>query len=452
MSRHSRVAWKDGMVLLPQHFQQAERAADASLSLRLEALGHPGWGVLQLAFREDSLAQGSLELTRCGAILPDGTSISIPDIDAPPPIRRLELPADKAGVEVFLTLPLVRLRHPQLTSSPDRADIRAQERAVEVGDDVDPLRLRTLKIAARNLRLVLGGEPLDDLAVLRLGFIERSSSGELAFRTDVVPPLLRLSAHAGLEARVRALQARITARARSLMAQRAQRLGSDNSGSLLDNGPQDTLSFLFCQTLQEHGQALRQLLEQPSTHPFWIYQALIRLAGALSVFEPKSGDELPLYQHGHPAECFAAVDRQISGLLGRLFLSTFETIELTRRENWWHALIGDSELRARGRFLLGVSSTVAARELVGRFPSACKLADVDTLKTLVGQAVGGSALTWIHRPPPGLPGSPDLTWFQLNMEGPELERVRAGAPLGIYVPTWLPVQRLELWGYLPTQG
>lgn len=450
MSRHNRVAWKDGMVLLPQHFQQAERAADAQLSLRLEALGQPGWGIVQLTFQEGAIQAGRLELSRCVAILPDGTPVSVPDIDAPPPVRQLELPADKPGLEVFLTLPLSRPRQPQATASADRADIRGRELAVEVGDDYDPLRQRSLKVLTRNLRLVLGGESTEDLAVLRLGFVERSSSGELSFRADVVPPLLRISAHAGLDARLRALHARIAARARSLLAQRAQRLGSDGTGSLLDNAPHDTLSFLFCQTLLTHAQGLRQLLEQPTTHPFVLYQALCQLAGALSVFDPRTVEELPLYPHANPSEGFGALERIIGGLLGRLFLSNFETIELTRRENWWYGTIGDGELRRRGRFILGVSSTLPARDLVSRFPAACKLADVDTLKSQVGLATGTTLVNWLNRIPSGLPASPDLTWFQIQAEGPELESVRAGAPLGIYVPTWLPIQRLELWGYLPS--
>lgn len=452
MSRQSKVAWKDGMVLLPQHFQQAERAIEASLGIRLEALGFPGWGIVQLQFQEGALEQGRLEINRCVAILPDGTALSIPDIDAPPPVRSFELSADKAGLDVYLTLPLVRPRQPQVTVSAERADIRARELSEEVSDDYDPSRERSLKLLSRNLRLLVGDEPQDDLTSLKLGHITRLANGSLAFRTDVLPPLLRIGAHEGLHGRLRNLSARVTARARSLKATRAQRVGPDANAQLLDGSPHDLLSFMFAQTLLTHGAQLRQLVEQPASHPLVVYQHLVQLAGALSAFDAKSWHELPIYQHAQSGDCFAAAEKVIGELLNKLFLSRFESIELTRRENWWHGVIGDGELRTRGRFILGVSSTLAANDLIARFPTACKLADVDTLKTQVGLATGKPMVSWLNRIPSGLPTAQELTWFQISSEGPEFERVRAGAPLGIYVPTWLPIQRMELWGYLANQN
>src|SRR5688572_5115595 len=133
MSLFSRVSWKDGMFLLPQHFQQADRALEADLRLKLDAVHPLGWGVLSLQLNEAAVAQGRLELTRCQAILPDGLVVDVPEADAAPAPRLFQLPTAGRNLEVFLTVPLQRPRAAAISAEP-RADVRYVERVQEVPD------------------------------------------------------------------------------------------------------------------------------------------------------------------------------------------------------------------------------------------------------------------------------------------------------------------------------
>jgi len=84
MSLFTQVAWKEGMFMVPQHFQQAERSQEAALNLRLRGMSPLGWGVAHLKFNESAIAQGRIELMQCRAVLSDGMVIDIPDIDTAP--------------------------------------------------------------------------------------------------------------------------------------------------------------------------------------------------------------------------------------------------------------------------------------------------------------------------------------------------------------------------------
>ena len=73
----SKVAWEEGALLLPQHFQQADRYQEALVAARVEAVEPLSWGVLRVEFDVRALAQGALVLTAFEGVLPDGSPLHI---------------------------------------------------------------------------------------------------------------------------------------------------------------------------------------------------------------------------------------------------------------------------------------------------------------------------------------------------------------------------------------
>ena len=59
MSQFSRVAWKEGQFLLPQHFQQMERSMEAAFLGRWQPHSATAWGLTTLVIDEAALAQDS---------------------------------------------------------------------------------------------------------------------------------------------------------------------------------------------------------------------------------------------------------------------------------------------------------------------------------------------------------------------------------------------------------
>jgi Uncharacterized protein conserved in bacteria len=70
----------------PQHFQQADRFAEAQRDLMRAYLHQFGWGVHHMLVDPYLLAQGKFVLQELDAIMPDGTLVRMPhDADAPSP-------------------------------------------------------------------------------------------------------------------------------------------------------------------------------------------------------------------------------------------------------------------------------------------------------------------------------------------------------------------------------
>ena len=77
MSRIQRVLWHEGMLLLPQHFQQADRHVDARLSTLLALCQRHPTGFTRLTIDGEALANQQLKLIDAAGILPDGLPFDI---------------------------------------------------------------------------------------------------------------------------------------------------------------------------------------------------------------------------------------------------------------------------------------------------------------------------------------------------------------------------------------
>lgn len=441
MSLYNRVSWKDGMFLLPQHFQQAERSVEATMQLRLHGASPLAWGVVQLELNESAVGQGRVELQRLQAVMPDGMAIDIPDQDAAPPSRLFQLPASAQSLDVYLAVPARRPRAAVVTTETTRADVRFVEQIVEVPDDLDPSRTQQIEVATKNLRFMFSTEPLDGMVVLKVAEIYRTTSGLPALRKDYIPPSLRVNTVPALDKVARDLLGMITARARSLTEQRRS-YSSDH----LDFDPSQVLSFWFLHTLNQHAPVIQHLLDTPGTHPAVLYSELLRLGGALCTFALRTSSDLPTYRHDGLADCFGGMDRLLREIVGKLFQTRYEIIPLIRKDAFWIGHVADAELRATGMFVLAATGDLAPGEVVNKLPNACKIAEIDGIERIVRLAVGGVRIQHMPRPPSSIPIRNDAVYFRILTEGPDWDFIKASGHLAMYVPTWLPGVRLELIG------
>lgn len=70
------IQWHEGMMLSPQHFQQAERRHQQLLNYHINHLAPYHWGVEHLKFDQITLPNGLIRVLELEAIMPDGLLIS----------------------------------------------------------------------------------------------------------------------------------------------------------------------------------------------------------------------------------------------------------------------------------------------------------------------------------------------------------------------------------------
>jgi type VI secretion system protein ImpJ len=437
MSQYSKVAWKDGMFLLPQHFQQAERSLEAVLRQQLLGPQPLAWGIIELAVNEQALAEGRFELLRCRALWPDGMPLHAPELDPPPPAASLPTGSVSRTAEVFLTIPTRRAQVPLVATTDERKDARFVERPLEVADDQNPDQVQTIDVAIKNARLCVGRDGLEGMVVLKLAELERTIDGAWSLRRDFVPPLAVVGAAPQLVRKVQELVGRASARAEELTAQRRLR------GDALEFNAADLLNFWLLHTLNGHLPRLRHLLTVPSVHPERLYEALLGLFGGLLAFSPSASREAPPYQHEAIGDCFGMLLTQIYELLGVIVRARYTLIPLKQTRNAWDGRVEDQKLLEAAHFYLVATGDLPRAEFE-RLPTACKVADSSRVESLARTANPGLALVPVPRPPSPVPVRKDAVYFQVKADGPLWQEIRRSGQIGVFVPRAPEGLQLEL--------
>jgi type VI secretion system protein ImpJ len=130
MSWTSKIIWSEGMFLRPQHFQQNDRYLESLIQNRCGPMRPYSWGIEELEIDQEALNLGKIEIAKCKAILPDGTTLNIPFADAPPiPIEPHKNTKDE---NVYLCL---MGKRPNATESSQEDDDRQEARhRIEIAD------------------------------------------------------------------------------------------------------------------------------------------------------------------------------------------------------------------------------------------------------------------------------------------------------------------------------
>ena len=447
MSLYNRVAWTDGMFLMPQHFQQAERQSGHELSLRLTQAFPQIWGILDLRIDDLAISQGRLEVLRCRAVFPDGSTVDAPTVDPLPSARTFKLAPEAPALEVFLSLPIQNKRAPLSAPTGDRADVRYVRKVEETPDEHEPARAQPVEVLVPNLRLVLGGESHDGLVILKIAEIRRGKDGPPELNREVVPPLMRVRASSFLEEQVKDLLGETISRARSL-AEKQKHFGK----GVIEFTSTDILGFWFLHTLNLQIPPIKDLLEQVGTHPATLYRELLRLAGGLTTFDQRHAADLPSYDHERIAGCYLDLLGRIRVMLRRLFVSPYEILPFEKQKEFWMGEVTDQELLTQGRFVLVVTADMNVQQIVEQFPKGCKISEVREIEELVAMHVGGVRISHLPNPPTALPSVEGACYFYVQTTGPEWDKIKATGKIAAYVPNWLPNVNIKLVGIRPRRG
>jgi type VI secretion system protein ImpJ len=433
------------MFLTPQHLQQSDRYHENLLWRSLRALQPLSWGVAQVQLNADALANGEVVLTRVTGLLPDGLAVDVPDLDEAPPSRAIEplFDAKRTSLSIYLGAP--RPKPGQSSVSPDgTSDGRAtryRRRGATVGDEAGAATEREIALAAKNLRLLFEGEPLDDYVTLKIGEAVRTGSGKFALDEKYVPPSLTLSATTQLAAIVRRIFEIVSSKSDELAKQRRQR-----SRGLVEFTMSEAANFWFLHTMNGYVPPLAHLCAQPSIHPERAYLILAQLAGELYTFASEGHPkELPRYDHEALGATFAKLEERIRSLMETVIPTRCMPITLERtRESFYAGRVSDDRLLETAQFYLAVMAAVPEEKVIREIPLKAKASSSDRVDQLVAAALRGLTLRHLPTPPAEIPVQPGRSYFQIERAGDHWEAIRKSRSISFYVPPEFSQLKLEL--------
>ena len=449
----SRVAWHEGMLVAPQHFQQSDLHHETLLASRLSALTPHSWGVVGVAFDERALVGGQCRVTTFDGVFPDGLVVSSRDGDAiTPPARPItdNFGTTVSSLIVYLAVPKERHLGGNVSEDPT-ARTRYRTRSRPIVDGSSGSGETQVPFADVNLAILYDNENRDDFDCIAIGELVRNTTGGFALHPTFVPPLLRISGSTFIAEGLRRVVATANTRRKTLANERRQR-----DTATIEYNATDITRFLFLNALDTFLPRLKYFSEALDAAPRETYLELVSLGGALCTL---SGTEdpatFPDFIHTDLRNTFEPLFARLAGLLNISLTERHLVLPLASREDGMHFGQIDDErvVRDGTRWFLVIHSELPEAQLVQNVPRLAKVASWDTIAPLLTSAMRGAALEHELRPPKEIPVRAGAVYFAMAHSDSFVATIRNERKIAAYLPPpFEPARtRIELCVVLPAQ-
>ncbi|PZO68114.1 MAG: type VI secretion system baseplate subunit TssK [Paracoccus denitrificans] len=438
MSWFSKVAWKEGLFLQPHHLQQADRWVENLVAARTRLITPYPWGVAEMTIDRDMIQQGRIGLRSVSGIMPDGTPFDAPGT-APLPIP-VEVPADAAGMSVWLTLPDAA---PNARDAAPLDDEAANTRwgivAETVSDSASGMRLeQVLELAVPRLELAIRKSPRPGYQNLRLALIQEVRDGVVTIDTTLPPPALVIGAHPQLLGYLNRVIGWIEARLESLA-----RYAADPSAG----GGMQAIDYLMLMVLNREIGVLRHMAGVHAIHPERLYERLVSLAGELATFDAGSrlAPKYEAYRHDDAKESFGPVVADIQRLLSRDVGRAIRLPLRQVRRNSYLSEVPDRNLFRDATFVIEVESAKPQTQVQSQFPELCKVGPNTRMAEIVNNNLPGIGLVHLPNPPRQIRVLSTNVYFRLEKNSALWREFSTAPAIGMHFAGDWPELKLELW-------
>jgi type VI secretion system protein ImpJ len=446
-----KVAWSEGVLLRPQHFQQLDRYHESLVAARLDAIDALNWGALHIELDERALQQGVVALSAFEGIMPDGTPVLVDAHggQAAPKPRPLEphlLPA-QSSVLVLLGIPHERSGVTNYTEDGDQLRYALCTR--KVPDSARDDRHAEIHLALPNLVLLFGDESRDGFSALPIARVVRNESGSPVFSDSFVPPCLRIQCSSAIVRRLEHLLTGMISRFRVL--REARRITGENR---VEFNAADVTRYLQLHALNGMLPSIFHLAHARQASPRAAFLLLTQLAGQLATFAPDGDMTTPLdFDYTDLETSFGVVFDLCERLLCALDTERYVACQLKLQTSGrFYADLSDVRLEGCSRFLLGIDSKQARALVVQELTQRAKLASHGDIDFVLSRNVSGIRVASCERSPTELPTRPGLTYFTLPMPEDDVywKHVRKDRNLVVWLPPALEAEQcaVSLYGLL----
>ena len=448
---NKRVLWSDGLLLLPQHFEQQEAYFSHQVNELNQQLIQQVFGISAMTFDRGDLARGSLRLTSISGIFPDGSPFKAENSEDLP--QALSVKFNDEGQTIALVISSQGLEYPNpetaMTLMPlmdkvngSQAQARYSVQEFSIDQSADVLQLGALKLRLCRLTDVSGA----DIALPIAKILSISSKNEVQLEPMFSPPLLDLRASEYLWLEIESIIQLLKHRADWQM----QRLNQPQSTSLLE-----TSDFLLLQTLLRYESALQLKLNLIPCKPLGVYESLIALACELgAVQHPPIRMTLATQWNPHnPCSTFIPILLQIKNMLSSI--RTRLAVEVQFKVANDGTYIGTQLLpllTAQDRIVLAVNAQVPDDWMWQRFTGQTTVSASDTLVDKIRLQMAGIELQHLPTTPPELPLQAGWHYFELQKNSRAWQELLSSRNIGLHITGQWPGLVLKGWLFQSRAG
>lgn len=443
--RYRAVHWSEGMFMMPQHFQAADRYL-GELITTSDRFDQPyNYGLVSITVNEPALKNFQLEITGCQARLKDGSIISFDSQH----VDRIDLKNGLASPEgldqlfqtheaitVYIGVPKLVDGRANISNANSPGQTRYLDFDLDTDDESAGGNRQLLNYRDLNLKVLLSTDERDGYDCIPICRLKRTSTGEghPEIDKDYFPPCLGVDAWPELNiAVVRAIYDMIGERVNAL-SQQIQEQGIN----FASQHPGDLDKLLLTSELNQALGTLNCMAFGQGVHPFVVYTELCGLIGRLSIFgKGARAPEFPRYDHDNLAEIYKWAMRQIESLIYALQKDEYVQRYLVGAGRGMQVALEASWFSPEWDWFIGVDhGQISDSECLHLLASGridWKLGSSDQIDFLFQHRAEGVRLVPVKQVPRALPTRGNWLYFSISRDNDAWKQVELTNSLGMRV-------------------
>lgn len=424
-----KVAWKEGLALLPQHFQRADASAREDLHHSFGLPPSRAFGFSRLRLDEAQLSSfATIEVKSCAGFFPGGIRFDS-EIGASRSLLR-EIPSG-LGTEFQKIVAYVAMPAPKDGAVNLGANACAYQEFHELMSDSATARSqRQVGLMAPNLSIRFSTEANEGFLMIPVCELVRGKQGSAVVNQDFHPTVLDIHAAPRLSESVQTLANHIRNRCMDLERQ---------NPSIDAPGMRQWLEVLH---LRSSLPGVEYFLQNQEIHPERVFFHLLQLAGGLAYTR---GTEAPQvgYSHNTMSESLGTLLALLFRVLSSELKSNNLVLAMTRHQPQLFVAKPDSETWKTGkRFHLAVRSSIPTDQLVQLVAHKAKVSPMTRLQALIMSALPGIEARMTT--PPAFFRATGQICFELTPGGALWQTLCEEGTIGVYTPLDLDITSIEL--------
>jgi type VI secretion system protein ImpJ len=391
-----------------QHLQQGDRYHQEQLRYVARTLSPFLWGVKNLEFDRQAVANEAVRVNHCEVVFPDGlVYLSAAALEK---TFRGRIKETDQTIGVYIRVRAV--------DSPSDETPRYRRQPVKDCPDFyapDGMRSSLVEYAVANAELEITNDvrDLDGFEWIKIGIVCRAGRS-YEFSKSYIPPMVTVSRASSemLSNVVTALYGLAERKARELRT--ARRGGTPARG--------DLQRLLMLQAVSQFIPAMRNLLENPVEHPYRLFTMLSEFRGTLTTLSPDQEPfKFPAYKHDDLEHSLLPLVSDVQEILLSVQPTNYREYRLIRAGKYFNSDEAQSEVLKsevlKGQtFVLALLSSDSREGIVSSLKERGRISSIDGIKDVNDMAVEGVFLDFDSSIPESIPRDEPYKYFMIDKD------------------------------------
>lgn len=461
MANQLKVAWFNGLNIDKTHFEQQERYFQRNIDSKTIEISSNLYGIIDLKFSSEGLAQGKIALERISGISQDGSVFNAPEQDLLPESLEVNYESLENSI-IVLKIPLgassvadIALRNNFPNSKyialksiiasriydDYNEDISKElEGEMDLQDTAFTQEKTSLILASLRLKLgILGNTTSDEIEIPIAKIKSIESNKKIELEENFIPTCINISKVSIIKSFLKEMLYSIK--------QHKEVLGEIFKGIDQTKNTLDFSTYLSLNLLKKWFLIFSYLAQKDKLHPEYLYEKLIEFQGELGTFGVENSflDFIP-YQHENLNETFFPLINNIKILFAKITSPKYSMAKIVDNNNGFYDLLFDNAgILEDAELFLAISADTSQEYLIKNFKTQSKIHTQSKIKDIVVTQLKGLNIVQIPNIPSAIPYLNGYVYYKLDKKDELFKYFKGENIISIYLTNNIKNPDIKMW-------